>query len=90
MIDRVATESEEATGTPVRLDFPLLSDPDHRVIDRYGIFNMDDPRGREITHPATYVIDGRGVVRWSFVEVNYRVRPSNDDILAELQALGMP
>ena len=81
MIDRVL----EADS--VRMDFPLLSDPDHRVIDRYGIFNMEDPRGREIARPATYVIDREGVVRWRFVEVNYRVRPSNDDILVELEKL---
>ena len=81
MIDRV----REETGEPIV--FPLLSDPDHQVIDRYGIFNQDDPRGREITHPATYVIDQDGVVRWRFVEVNYRLRPSNEDILAELDAL---
>ena len=81
MIDRVL----EADS--VRLDFPLLSDPDHRVIDRYGIFNQEDPRGREIAHPATYLIDPEGVVRWKFVEVNYRLRASNDDILAELEKL---
>ena len=82
MVDRVLSEDS------VMIDFPLLSDPDHRVIDRYGIFNIDDPRGREITHPATYVIDRDGVVRWKFVEVNYRVRPSNEDILEALAALG--
>lgn len=81
MIDRVF----EADG--VRMDFPLLSDPDHRVINRYGIFNMEDPRGREIAHPATFVIDDEGVVRWRFVEVNHRTRPSNEDILAELEKL---
>jgi len=81
MIDRVA----EQDG--IQLTFPLLSDPDHRVIDRYGLFNTEDPRGREIAHPATYVIDREGVVRWGFVEVDYRVRPSNEDILGELAAL---
>ena len=80
MIDRVAEDG-------IEMNFPLLSDPDHAVIDRYGLFNHEDPRGREITHPATYVIDKEGVVRWRFVEVNYRERPSNEDILAELAAL---
>ena len=82
MIDRVA----EQDG--ILIEFPLLSDPDHRVIDRYGIFNVEDPRGREIAHPATFVIDREGYVRYRFVEVNYRVRPSNEDILAVLAAIG--
>jgi peroxiredoxin len=69
-------------GQPPR--FPFLTDPGHRVIDRYGLFNPDDPRGRQITHPATYVIDKDGVVRWKHVEVDYTVRPSNEDILKAL------
>ena len=81
MVDRISEED----GIPP--EFPLLSDPDHAVIDRYGLFNADDPRGRQIAHPATYVIDRDGVVRWKMVEVNYRIRPTNEDILRELAAL---
>lgn len=81
MIDRVASEDG------IEIEFPLLSDPDHAVIDRYGLFNVDDPRGREIAHPATYVIDKEGVVRYAFVEVDYRQRPENDVILAEVTKL---
>lgn len=80
MIERVAQDGHT-------LDFPLLSDPDHAVIDRYGLFNQEDPRGREIAHPATFVLDADGVVRWRFVEVDYKVRPTNEDVLRELRAL---
>lgn len=66
-------------------DFVLLSDPGHRVIDRYGLLNPDDKRG--IPHPTTFVIDRDGVVRWRFTEVNYRIRPSNADILKALAEL---
>ena len=64
-------------------NFPLLSDADHRVIDRYGLLN--DQARRPIPHPATYVIDREGVMRWKFVEVDYKVRPSNEDVLAEVK-----
>jgi peroxiredoxin len=63
-------------------DFPLLEDKDHKLIDRYGIFNPD---GRGWPHPATYVIDPKGIVRWKFVEVDYKKRASNTQIR---QALG--
>ena len=82
MVDRVAEENDG-----LRLDFTFLSDPDAAVIGRYGLYNQDDPRGRAIPHPTTYVIDRDGVVRWKMTEVNYRSRPTNDDILAALQAL---
>ncbi len=81
MVDRVFRQDG------VVLDFPLLSDPGHRVIDRYGLFNINDPKGREITHPATFVIDTAGVVRWRVVEVNYKLRPTNENILSVLEAV---
>jgi alkyl hydroperoxide reductase subunit AhpC len=65
-------------------DFPFLEDKDHKVIDRYGLLNPD---GKGWPHPATYVIDKKGVVRWKIVEVNYRLRPTNDQILAALKDL---
>jgi peroxiredoxin len=64
------------------VNFPLLSDPDHRVIDRYGLLN--ERAQRPLPHPATYVIDRAGQVRWRFVEVDYKVRPSNEDVLREV------
>ena len=81
MIDRVAAEDGMAP------DFIMLSDPDHAVIDRYGLFNENAPPNRPLPHPATYVIDKDGVVRYRFVEVDYRVRPTNEDILEVLKTL---
>jgi peroxiredoxin len=66
------------------LDFPLLEDRNHRVIDRYGILN---PEGKGWPHPATYVIDKQGVVRWKFVEVDYTKRPTNEQILQALRKI---
>jgi len=68
--------------------FPFLTDSDHRVIDRYGLLNPEAPRGMTIPHPATYVIDRDGIVRWKFVEVDYTLRPSIEDVLAALGELG--
>ena len=68
-------------------DFVMLSDPDHAVIDRYGLFNEDSSEKRPFPHPATYVIDMEGVVRYRFVEVDYKVRPTNENILEVLKGL---
>lgn len=67
-----------------RLNLRFLSDPDHSVIDSYGLLN---PESRGLPHPATYVIDKEGVVRWRFVDVNYRVRPKAADVLKALRSL---
>lgn len=82
MVDRVAEEHG------MDIDYTLLSDRGAAVINRYGLFNQDDPQGRAIPHPTTYVIDHDGVVRWKMTEVNYRIRPTNEDILAALEELG--
>ena len=82
MIDRVA----ESDGRG--LDFTLLSDPDHAVIARYGLLNQQDPEARPIPHPTTFLVDREGVVRWKFIEINYKIRPTNEDILGALAALG--
>jgi peroxiredoxin len=77
MADKIAADG-------VRPDFTFLSDPGHRVIDRYGLLN---PNGQGWPHPTTYVIDRKGVVRWKDMEVNYKIRPTNQMILAALAKL---
>ncbi len=81
MIDRVAEEDG------MLIEFQLLADPDHAVIDRYGVFNPEATPERPIPHPTTLVIDKQGVVRWKFIETDFRIRPTNEDILAAVAAL---
>ena len=71
------------------LDFPLLSDPGHKIIDAYGLL---DPsyKGQDvygIPHPAVYVIDKIGRVSWVEIESNYRERPVNAEIRTAIDSL---
>lgn len=79
MVERI-TEGSEAPP-----DITFLSDPGHRVIDRYGLLNPFSDRG--IPHPTTLVLDREGVVRWKFIEEDYKVRPTNRMILEALEGL---
>lgn len=76
------------------LNFPFLSDPGHRVIEAYGLrdYRYDgktygDLSFEGIPKPAVYVLDRQGRVTWMAVEEDYKVRPSNADIRAALEAL---
>jgi peroxiredoxin len=71
------------------LNFPLLSDPNHRTIDAYGLHDpaYDDGKFAGIPRAAVYVIDRKGIVTWAKVESNYRERPTNDEIRSALNAL---
>ena len=78
-ISRIAADGKQP-------DFTFLSDPEHSVIDRYGVLNPSGSR-RGIPHPATFVIDKKGVVRWRDVQTDYKIRPTNAAILAAVQSL---
>ncbi len=78
--------ADKVTKGGAKPDFTFLSDPGHRVIDRYGLLNPDNSRG--IPHPTTYVIDRQGVVKWKFTEVNYKIRPTNKMIMDAVMKLG--
>ena len=75
------TVSGKSGGPP---KFIFLSDGEHKVINRYGILNE---RSKNLPHPSTYVIDKKGIVRWRSIDVDYRQRPTNLQILEALQSL---
>ncbi len=74
------------TADGTKADFSFLSDPDHAVIARYGVMNPAGSR-RGIPHPATYVIDKKGVVRWRDIQTDYKIRPTNAAVLTAVTSL---
>jgi len=68
-------------------DYTFLSDPESAVIGRYGVLNPDGGRRGAIPHPAVFVIDKEGVVRWRDIQTDYTIRPSNEAIRTAVRAL---
>ena len=71
------------------ITFPILSDPMHRTIDAYGVY---DPAyaGQQfdgIPHPAVFILDKNRKIVWAKVEADYRMRPTNAEIRAPLEKL---
>jgi peroxiredoxin len=66
------------------LHFPLLSDfePKGAVARRYGAYREGDG----FTERALFVIDGEGIIRWSYLSP-LAVNPGADGILRALDAL---
>lgn len=81
LLQKMARQVAARGGAPT---FQFVSDSGHRVIDRYGLLNESSPGW---PHPTTYVIDREGIVRWKFTEVNYKVRPTNEAVMAALDAV---
>lgn len=83
-LGQMATKLEAQLGKAPGMTF--LADPDHATIDAYGLLNeAAAERGRFLPHPTTYVLDAKGTVRWKFTEVDYKVRPTNEMVLAEVK-----
>jgi peroxiredoxin len=68
------------------LHFPLLSDfePKGAVARRYGVYRDGDG----FTERALFVIDGDGIIRWSYVSP-LTVNPGANGILDALDTLGV-
>ncbi|MEO7360192.1 MAG: peroxiredoxin family protein [Gemmatimonadaceae bacterium] len=74
------------TADGMKPDFTFLSDPEHEVIARYGVLNPAGTR-RGIPHPATFVIDKKGMVQWKDIQTDYKIRPTNAAVLGAVKAL---
>jgi len=76
--------AHKAFAADRKLTFPLLADfePKGEVSRAYGAYNDEAGTSRR----ALFVLDGDGVVSWSFVYPN-KVNPGADGILAALEDL---
>lgn len=71
------------------LPFPLLSDPEHKTIDAYGLVDTAY-EGQEIygiPHPTILILDKNRKVRWISISQDYKKRPTNIEIRAQLDSL---
>lgn len=65
--------------------FPVLFDPDSKIIRRFGILNTLVPENDDpwygIPFPGAYVINGDGTVVAKFFENSLMVRPTAQQLL---------
>src|SRR5262245_47576687 len=83
--DPVATNAQLARDA--KLDFPILADPELRTISAYGLRHVAAHDGKDIALSASVLIDGEGIVRWTTVATNVRVRPTPATVLAAIDSL---
>ena len=74
-----------------KVSWPLLSDPQSRVIDGWQLRDPAYPAGNRafgVPLASVYVIDRKGIIRARLMETNFRVRPQPEAVLAAVDALG--
>jgi peroxiredoxin len=71
------------------IPFQMLADPDHRVIDAYGLRDPSytNQKFDGVPYPTVYVIDKDGRVAWVKVNQDYKQRASNQEIRGALDSL---
>jgi AhpC/TSA family/Disulphide bond corrector protein DsbC len=68
-----------------KIEYPLLADPDSKVIREYGVFNHEaSGMQKGFARPGYYFIDPSGVIREKFFEAKYRERLTGNSIIAKL------
>jgi peroxiredoxin len=68
--------------------FPLLSDPDAKVIRRYDVLHPGaGPKGADIARPAEFLLDSDGIVRWVDLTDNIAVRARPEQVLEAFERM---
>ena len=68
-----------------KIEFPLLSDPDSKIIRMYQVLNSEaiGPNAG-MARPGYFFIDPQGVIREKFFEAKYRERLTGNNVLSKL------
>ena len=75
-------------GMGLRDRVRFLADPDSATIDAYGLRKPDpEPIEAGVPHPATYVLDRRGIVRFVDVREDFHIWLHSDTVAAAVQTI---
>jgi peroxiredoxin len=75
-------ENNKALGLP----FPVLSDPDLKVITAYGLLHPKAYMGRDVARPTTLLIaKGSREIQWLSAADNVRYRPTVEEVVEALR-----
>jgi len=83
----LAAEKRSGVWRPERflekhpISFPFLLDEDRAVTKEYGVHNALSKDALNIAHPATFVIDRGGVVRYIYRGDNQNDRAPLDEVI---------
>ncbi len=70
-----------------KLTFPMLVDEESVVTMKYDLWNRWELIRNKVPHPATYIIDKQGIVRFAEVRQNYLSRTKLKTIFEVLKTL---
>jgi peroxiredoxin len=78
----ISTETPESIVETKRKNFTkyaMYSDLDFEAMEAFGI------RSGQIAHPACFIVDSKGVIRYAYTNQDYKTRVSKEVVIAEAQ-----
>ena len=78
-------ENNAAMVDKLLLPFPILSDPEGRVIKEYGVWS--DGEGG-IAKPSLFLVQPDRSIAFSYVGEDFADRPSDDELFGAVAAMG--
>lgn len=78
-------DNNHAMVDKLLLPFPLLSDPEGRVIREYGVWTDADGG---IARPSIFAIRRDGAIGWRYVGRDFADRPTDDELFQSLRGGG--
>ena len=68
-----------------KIEYPMLADPDSKIIKAYGVFNHEATGMQKgFARPGYFFIDSNGVIKEKFFEAKYRERLTGNSIISKL------
>jgi len=85
----LAVSNDQLSGAERAIDhldlgFPALFDPEAVVIERFGVY---DTLNNGYGMPKSWRLTKNGDIRWEYVRSHYNNRPTNQQVIAKLEAL---
>ena len=74
-------ENNRAMVEKLLLPFPLLSDPEGRVIKEWGVWNDSEA----IAKPSIFAIRKDGSIAWAYVGRDFADRPTDDELFNSIR-----
>jgi peroxiredoxin len=71
-------EQNAAMNDKLLLDFPILSDPQSRVIKQWDVYNERE----DVAVPSIFLVEPDGAIRYSYRGFDYSDRPTDDELFA--------
>ena len=75
-------EQNLAMAEKLLLPFPLLSDPEGRVIRDWGVWTDNDGG---IAKPSIFAVRSDGSITWEYVGRDFADRPTDDELFNSLR-----